>query len=527
MRIQSLDTAIANQIAAGEVIERPASVIKELLENSIDAGATVIEIDVEKAGQQLIRIRDNGHGIHPDDLHLSIHPHATSKLRHINDLNQLSTLGFRGEALASISSIAELSIQSQYHQHSESFQLMANGDVIAAAHPTGTTIEVRDLFLKVPVRRKFLKSDRTEFSHIEDLVKRLALSTYSVALSLKHNGDSVLRVLPALEPAQYLKRVSKVVGKKFAQSAMSIDVENHGLRLWGWFSPLDYTRAHADQQYLFINQRMVKDKVLQHALRLAYEGVYQQGQYPAYVLYFECEPETVDVNVHPTKHEVRFHQQRLVHDFVLSSMRKALHVTTQSNEPGMVTSAAIYTTQEPQQPYQHKVKQTVTNSWNALGLIAEQYLLATDQTQLLVCDYLQTERAYNQHLLATKAVTSQRLLMPVTLTLAADVVEKLTDLQATLKDYGVEISIVGDTAILIRQLPNFLKGTNYEVWFTAIAEQAEAEWPECLSRFSSCETALNKDQLQQRLHCFLEHNLLNEKTGTRYLNKDDFAELLA
>lgn len=329
MTIQLLPPQLANQIAAGEVVERPASVIKELVENSLDAGATEIQIDVEKGGSKLLRVRDNGSGIAKDQLTLALSRHATSKIHDFADLAKIVSLGFRGEALASISSVSRLTLTSRPATQESAWQAMAEGRDMAvqikpAAHPVGTSIEVLDLFFNTPARRRFLKSDKTEFSHIDELVKRLALSRYDVSWTLTHNGQLVRQLKAVTDDAGKQKRLAQLCGRSFAQSACYVESQYEQMRLSGWVLPAACCTAQLQVQYCYVNGRMMRDKLLNHAIRQAYADALAPEALPAFVLYLDLEPEQVDVNVHPAKHEVRFHQARLVHDFVYSALTNAL-----------------------------------------------------------------------------------------------------------------------------------------------------------------------------------------------------------
>ncbi|WP_191603108.1 DNA mismatch repair endonuclease MutL [Marinomonas algicola] len=328
-RIHLLSPRLANQIAAGEVVERPASVVKELLENSLDAGATQLDIEVEQGGVRQIKIRDNGVGIEKEDLALALSRHATSKILTLDDLESVRTLGFRGEALASISSVSRLLLTSKFADSDEAWRVEAEGKDMAtavkpASHLPGTTIEVRDLFFNTPARRKFLRTEKTEFSHLEEVVKRLALSRYDVGFRLSNNGKQVYDLRAVADQMSAEHRLASLLGKKFIENALTLDVEAAGLRLWGWIGLPTFSRSQADLQYFFVNGRVVKDKLVAHAVRQAYRDVLYNGRHPTFVLYLELDPATVDVNVHPTKHEVRFRDGRLVHDFLFSKIHKVL-----------------------------------------------------------------------------------------------------------------------------------------------------------------------------------------------------------
>lgn len=328
-RIQLLSPRLSNQIAAGEVVERPASVAKELLENSLDAGARRIDIEVEQGGVKLLRIRDDGHGIPPDDLHLALARHATSKIYHLDELESVTSLGFRGEALASVSSVSRLTLTSRFRGEDQAWQVETEGRemqprVQPAAHPQGTSVEVRDLFFNTPARRKFLRAEKTEFDHLQEVVRRLALARFDVGFHLRHNGKSMLALHPAGDPQSQGRRVGAVCSPAFLEQALPLEHERNGLRLWGWVGLPTFSRSQADLQYFYVNGRMVRDKLVAHAVRQAYRDVLYNGRHPAFVLFLEVDPAAVDVNVHPTKHEVRFRDSRQVHDFLYGTLHRAL-----------------------------------------------------------------------------------------------------------------------------------------------------------------------------------------------------------
>ena len=328
-RIEVLSPRLANQIAAGEVVERPANVVKELLENSVDAGATRIEVDVEQGGVKLIRIRDNGFGIEKEDLPLSLSRHATSKIKNLDDLESVQSLGFRGEALASISSVSRLVLSSHEKDSDQAWQVTAEGrdmaaDVKPCAHPVGTTVEMRDLFFNTPARRKFLRTEKTEFNHLEEVIKRMALSRFDVGFQLRHNQKVIHSLRPCSSEFDQEKRIASLLSAQFMKEAVHIDMEAAGLKLWGWVGLPTYNRSQADMQYFFVNGRIVRDKLVAHAIRQAYQDVLYHGRHSVFVLYLELDPALVDVNVHPTKHEVRFRDGRLVHDFLFRTLHKVL-----------------------------------------------------------------------------------------------------------------------------------------------------------------------------------------------------------
>lgn len=328
MKIHKLSAQLSNQIAAGEVIERPASVVKELIENSIDAGSTEIHIDIEQGGAKLIRIRDNGCGIDKEDLVLALDRHATSKLLQVEDLAAIHTLGFRGEALASISSVSRLELSSKATGADQAWKVSAEGvtnpNLEPSAQPIGTSITIRDLFFNTPARKKFLKSERVEFNHIESLIKRIALSHFHISFSLTHNGKQCFNAIAAKSIKQQERRVAEICGKAFIEHAVTVEFEADDLKLYGWLAQPTFSRSQADLQYFYVNQRAVKDKLVTHAVRQAYADVLYNKRHPAYVLFLDLDPHYVDVNAHPTKHEVRFREGRMVHDFIFRSLYKAI-----------------------------------------------------------------------------------------------------------------------------------------------------------------------------------------------------------
>ena len=332
MTIEILPARLANQIAAGEVVERPASVVKELVENSLDAGATQIKIDIEKGGAKRIRISDNGKGIIKEELTLALSRHATSKIKDLTDLEGIASLGFRGEALASISSVSRLTLTSKPESQETAWQAQAHGrdmavDIKPAAHTNGTTIDVVDLFFNTPARRKFLRTEKTEFNHIDEVIKRIALARFDVGFTLVHNGKIIRQYRVADTYKKQTKRVAQVCGQAFIDSALEVNVEHDGLTLHGWIAQPSYSRAQNDLCYSYVNGRMMRDKLINHAIRQAYQEQLPLDHYPAFVLFLTLDVREVDVNVHPAKHEVRFHQSRYVHDFIYSACHRSIQQT--------------------------------------------------------------------------------------------------------------------------------------------------------------------------------------------------------
>ncbi len=331
MPIRELPPQLVNQIAAGEVVERPASVVKELLENSLDAGARRIEVEIEAGGTRLIRVRDDGVGIERDELPLALARHATSKIERLEDLSQIASLGFRGEALPSIASVSRLRLTSRTGAAAGAFTISSEGgdrtEPAPAAHPLGTTIEVRDIFFNTPARRRFLRSERTEFQHLQGVVERLTLSRFSAAFRFTSNRRTVFDLPAAGSRQEQEQRVGRLAGAEFFEHALYLQRDASGLQLHGWIARPTFSRSQPDLQHFFLNGRAIRDRLVTQAVRLAYQDVLYHGRFPAFVLYLEIDPEAVDVNAHPAKQEVRFRDPGGVRDFLRRSVEAALAET--------------------------------------------------------------------------------------------------------------------------------------------------------------------------------------------------------
>ena len=345
-KIKKLDTRLANQIAAGEVVDRPASVLKELIENSLDAGASQIDVEVEVGGTKRVLVRDNGSGIAQEDMALALDSHATSKIYDLDDLEAVSTLGFRGEALASISSVSRLTLTANtIDQADQGWKAMSVGrdmeiEVTPAARPKGTSVDVEDLFFNTPARRKFLRKEKTEYNHIDEVFRRNALVSFGTGLSLTHNGRVIHSLRACQSQLEKEQRIAKLLGQPFIDSAIHLELEHSGFKLHGWVAQPTFSRSQSDMQYFFVNDRVIKDRVVAHAVKQAYRDVLFHGRHPAFVLYLSLDPSQVDVNVHPSKHEVRFRDSRQVHDFIYRSLHKVLaDVRPQDNLVDGVQSA--------------------------------------------------------------------------------------------------------------------------------------------------------------------------------------------
>ena len=344
MPITQLPPQLVNQIAAGEVVERPASVLKELLENSLDAGATTLDIDIEQGGIKLCRVRDNGIGIPVNELPLAMSRHATSKIASLEDLERVASLGFRGEALPSIASVSQLTLVSRLRGQDKAWSVgsasTASAEPSPAAGGEGTSVEVRDLFYNIPARRRFLRAERTEYAHLDKVARQIALSRFGVAFRLNHNGKAIINLPVADTLAEQEKRIASICGKEFMQHALYIEHAAGDLRLRGWIARPTFSRSQPDLQHFFLNGRAIRDRVIVSAVKQAYRDVLFHARQPAYVLYLDMDPALVDVNAHPSKHEVRFRDSRPVHDFVRRSVESALAETSPGAAPTSTDFAA-------------------------------------------------------------------------------------------------------------------------------------------------------------------------------------------
>jgi DNA mismatch repair protein MutL len=514
-RIQVLNPRLANQIAAGEVVERPSSVVKELLENAIDAGATRIEVAIEEGGVRLVRVRDNGSGIARDDLPLALARHATSKVVELEDLEAIASLGFRGEALASIASVSRLSLSSSDSDDGAGWQVTAEGRDMAAsvrpsAHARGTTVEMRDLFYNTPARRKFLRTEKTEAAHVEEAVRRLALAHFAVGFTLTVNERAVLSLKPASTPQEMQRRVAQICGTPFVENAVAVEVEHAGLRLWGWLGLPTFSRAQADLQYFCVNGRIVRDRVLTHAVRQAFADVMYGGRHPAYVLYFELDPAGVDVNVHPTKHEVRFRDSRLVHDFLFRSLHRVIASLRPDDQaaPARLPDAAAPVMPPPQQSAFRLPEQAAMPSGQAqvrayaqlvgnapavaeasaptgagrslpetatvygetpplgyaLGQLHGIYILAQNAQGLVLVDmHAAHERITYERLKCAfdaQAIATQPLLVPVGVAVASREADLAEDQAEVFARLGFVVERAGPETLLVREVPALLAGSD-------------------------------------------------------------------
>ncbi len=496
MSIRQLPAHLVNQIAAGEVVERPASVVKELLENSLDAGATRIRIDVDEGGLKRIRVADDGCGIAEQELPLALHPHATSKINSLEDLESVASLGFRGEALASVASVSRLRLASRPPGSESGSEMRAEQGRLVGPEPVGmpvgTVVEVSDLFFNTPARRKFVRTERTEFGHIDDVVRRLALANPGCGFELSHNGRASRRLAPVTETADVRRRVADVCGQAFIEHALEIENRHEGLIISGFIARPTFSRSQADLQFFFVNGRLVRDRLVAHAVRQAYQDVLFHGRHPAFVLHLTIEPKRVDVNVHPQKTEVRFRDGRRVHDFLFSSLHRALSETRprEATEAATASAAPVWSGEGGQGglglsvseamarygrlaaappasssgPTNHQGPDTqdVPPLGFALAQVHGIFVLAENAHGLVLVDmhaaherivYEQLKQAWSE-----ARVKSQTLLVPERLAVSSAELRALEHHGHALGRLGFELQASGPESVTIRSVPALLAG---------------------------------------------------------------------
>lgn len=514
MQIRKLPPQLVNQIAAGEVIERPASIVKELVENSFDASASDINIDIEQGGVRLIRVRDNGSGIDKDDLPLALSRHATSKITSLRDLESVTSMGFRGEALPSISAVAKLTLISRAVNSQCAWRVVADGSESEFSFspdslPAGTTVEVRDLFYNIPARRKFLRTERTEYSHLENLVKRMALSRFDVGFSMTHNQRQIIDSKAGIADENESKRIEWVCGAPFLQNAIRIDDEASGLKLFGWVGMPTFSRSQGDMQYFYVNRRLVKDKLISHAVRQAYQDVLFHGRHPVFILFLELEPRLVDVNAHPAKLEVRFRDSRSIHGFLSKTVQKALRsarpgdqfmVETEHNSATPYRDTQSVSTadrpprsaSQPSLPLrlkeqiesyerlskepdlevsgkasnQHEDQQKIPPLGYAIAHLHNIYILSESERGLILVDaHAAHERITYEKLkyqMAQGEVPSQPLLLPLRIQVSSAEAQIVDDVRDQLLNLGLEIDRSGVDTLVLRAVPAQIAGVDGE-----------------------------------------------------------------
>lgn len=506
MPIKALPDHLVNQIAAGEVVDRPASVVKELVENSLDAGAMSISVALESGGKRLIRVVDDGHGMPKQELSLALQRHATSKIASLEDLEQVASLGFRGEALPSIASVSRLTLGSRTADSQHGWQVKVRGGEVSEAEPVaidfGTRIQVTDLFHNVPARRKFLRTDQTEYKHVRQLVQRHALAHFDVAFELAHNGSTTLHEAPAQDDAGRMRRLKSVCGAEFIDHVLEIDEQRGPFRLRGWVAEARYNRAQADQQFFFVNGRAIRDRLIAHAVRQAYQDVLYHGRHPAFALYFELPPEGVDVNVHPQKAEVRFREARMVHDFLFSALHRAIGQSGQgagaprpgSGLPGgngsFLTGTPFSGGQELRQGTmsipvgeqiaaysrvlegadQVSMEEEHDGEIPPLGFALAQlhgiYILSQNANGLVMTDmHAAHERITYEQLKARheeEGIRSQRLLVPISMAVSETEADLAIERGERLRSLGFQVDRGGPDTLLVRHVPALLADGDVE-----------------------------------------------------------------
>ncbi len=498
--IKLLPDLVINQISAGEVIDRPASALKEILENSIDAGASEINIQLEEGGVKLIHVTDNGDGISLDDLPFALMPHATSKIKSLEDLQKINSLGFRGEALASISSVSNIILASRKLEEDHAWQIRAKGKEISQPEPSslasGVKVEIRDLYFNTPARRKFLKTQATEFNHCEETFKRIALSCPSIRFTLKHNG----KIRTQLQITNLEQRITQLLGNDFKQHSLPINEQAADLHLYGAVTLPAYSESSRKTQYFFINGRFIRDKLISHAIREAYSDVLHLDRHPTYVLFLQINPEKLDVNVHPAKTEVRFHDPKAIHQFIFHTIRNSLAFPQQNPEKNNSLEAINNTfTQTSKSPHikqasiNHKmeispssyqklfnleVKSQISSATYrttkeheeipplgfALGQLMGIYILAQNKHGLVIVDmHAAHERVTYEKLKSSydnNSLTMQPLLIPITF--KGDELDVITaeENKGILSTLGFEIAVLSPTTLAVRSVPSILKNTD-------------------------------------------------------------------
>ncbi|THK41397.1 DNA mismatch repair endonuclease MutL [Methylophaga sp. SB9B] len=489
-RIHALPLQLANQIAAGEVIERPASVIKELVENSLDAAATEIEVTIEGSGSQLIQVRDNGFGIHPDDLGLALSRHATSKISSSDQLSQIASLGFRGEALPSISSVSNLSLVSRQH-YSDCGWLIHHEEDSAApvAHPHGTTVAVRDLFFNLPARRRFLRSARTEQQQILTTLQRLALSRFDVRFQCDLNGQQKLNLPIAGTQAQQLARVGKICGQAFVKQALVIDQQFDFIDIKGWLGHTETHRPQADQQYFFINGRVIRDRLISQVIRQAYAELIPPGRHPVYVLYMTIPLDRVDVNVHPTKHEVRFRETRLIHGLIHRAVSDELHQqintklspTSSPVEQQIAESSSSYQRHNLSSVNAASPIQTLfpvnhaapTDAFQLVQLLHQRFAWVRFRQQNYLIDLPKALADSRQQQFASELqqlpLKSRPILVPLNIACTAAQQKAVTEHQSLLNEFGFELQ-PQDMSLTIKKIPIVLAQLDLNTMLSSVID---------------------------------------------------------
>lgn len=545
-RIKKLPDSVADQIAAGEVIERPASVVKELIENSIDAAARKIEIDIEAAGIGLICVKDDGHGICKDDLVLALQPHATSKLQRFSDLAQIASLGFRGEAIPSIASVSRFELISKSAGADRAWSVTNALALKPAAHAVGTTVRVNDLFFSTPGRRKFLKSEKTEYLHIQSLIRAMALSHFSIGLVAKHH-DRYLVNLPACD-SDLNVRVAGICGRTFINKSVAVDVVKNDMYLWGWLGLEAVSRSQSDRQYFYVNGRMVRDKHIYHAIRLAYGNRIVKGRFPSFVLHLQIDPSAVDVNVHPAKSEVRFSSLREVHDFIygsiLADLNKRVYTTDSPPGNGSVPGISKPAIQEHNAAY--RVPGTATfdpltganNRLDYIVLLNGRFIIASVDAAAWLIDVPKANRLVTAQQLfdqfQTSSVKKRPILVPVSYELKLTHIDRINKNTASINRWGFELQQVSPSQVLVRAIPACLPYADVipllHTLVHTVSDESDRKIADALAKHvDDAGTAMDEDGMQRlvnRIRRFDNKPDERKPLPWRRLDRDTLVSLL-
>jgi DNA mismatch repair protein MutL len=519
-RIHALPLHLANQIAAGEVIERPASVVKELIENSLDAGATEIVVNIEGAGSQSIQIRDNGQGIHPDDLTLALSRHATSKLDSTEQLSHIASLGFRGEALPSIASISRLTLSSKQTQNDHAWQLIGHTDELTpVTHPQGTTVEVRELFFNVPARRHFLKGDKTELNHILTTLHRLALSQFDTGFQCQLSASSTLKLPRAITAEQRQQRIGKICGKNFLTHSLYIEQDYDDIKLQGWLANAEGHRPQTDVHHFFINGRVIRDRMINHAIRQAYSNFIPAGRYPAFVLYLTMPLDRVDINVHPTKHEVRFRDARLIHGLINKAIHEALGAQPQHSDINDSPKSVIENIAAPERrvaesrpSYQPTPNTAMSKDTTPFGtvinLLSQRYALTQSEQGPLLIDLQTAEQQLRQqqfqHAVATNTLSSRPILVPIKFDVTPQQFDVLSHHHNQLRELGLDITLKAKQ-IAIKTIPSLFAQIDIRQLIDTLTNQLSTNTtPDQLTTLMQQQLPLSNIDSMEQAHAILK-----------------------
>lgn len=553
-KIIKLDESIIRQVAAGEVVQRPASILKECLENSLDAGATNIEIEIEDGGIGLLKIKDDGEGINKDQLPLALERHATSKIKQISDLEHILSFGFRGEALASISAVSRFTIESKQEGDNigamiDLFDSDAKISVVPAACAKGTTITVKDLFFNVPARRRFLRAARTEYSYLDDVIKKIALTNFAISINVINNGKKT-RTLEKTTPENATSRIAALLGEDLANNLITVNNNNHEYKLRGWISKPHFSRGQPDNQYLFVNGRSVKDKAIAHAIKRAYSDVMQSGRHPCYILYLEIDPNVVDVNVHPSKEEIRFTDSKEITQFIYYTIKELVMqplAATFNNYTSDIVTPSVYSAPEPismiSAPLAEATQQAIATEFRqelesvpvyvkpqqqaltqvqehplgyAIGQVDGNFILAQNKAGLVIVDmHAAHERVIYEKMKSSYAkngIATQLLLVPVKINFPQDTITLVTELKVIYEQLGFNLEIT-NSSVIINSIPVLLKNADIGTLFADVTAE--------ISQHNTCDSiSLAANNIISTMAC---HSAVR---ANDYLTKEQMNALL-